>query len=175
MLPCPPPGDLPNPGIKPRSPALRADSLLSEPPGKPLKPTGRQLSLGEANRRGEGGVSPQAWQCQMGSEILRSSRPQARVPILLSYPPWGREPGQAPSYRPLRPLIREYHLAPAVCQVFSARTLVWGKAQTSAKDYGGVAGLVGGGPCKPSGVLFSLPLGTTLSLSQSSTVLLVVT
>ena len=34
-LPCPPPGDLPNPGIQPRSPALRADSLLSEPPGKP--------------------------------------------------------------------------------------------------------------------------------------------
>ena len=32
---CPPPGDLPNPGIKPRFPALRADSLLSEPPGKP--------------------------------------------------------------------------------------------------------------------------------------------
>ena len=32
-LPCPPPGDLPNPGIEPRSPALQ-DSLLSEPPGK---------------------------------------------------------------------------------------------------------------------------------------------
>ena len=29
------PGDLPNPGIEPRSPALRADSLPSEPPGKP--------------------------------------------------------------------------------------------------------------------------------------------
>ena len=27
------PGDLPNPGIKPRSPALQADSLPSEPPG----------------------------------------------------------------------------------------------------------------------------------------------
>ena len=26
-LPCPPPGDLPNPGIKPRSPTLQADSL----------------------------------------------------------------------------------------------------------------------------------------------------
>ena len=34
-LPCLPPGDLPNPGIEPRSPALQADSLLSEPPGKP--------------------------------------------------------------------------------------------------------------------------------------------
>ena len=28
-------GDLPNPGIKPRSPVLQADSLPSEPPGKP--------------------------------------------------------------------------------------------------------------------------------------------
>ena len=28
------PGDLPNPGIKPGSPALQADALLSEPPGK---------------------------------------------------------------------------------------------------------------------------------------------
>ena len=35
-LPWPPPGDLPNPGIKPRSPALQAgDSLPFEPPGKP--------------------------------------------------------------------------------------------------------------------------------------------
>ena len=35
-LACPPPGDLPNPGIEPRSLALQADSLLSEPPGKPI-------------------------------------------------------------------------------------------------------------------------------------------
>ena len=34
-LPCPPPGDLPNPGIKSRSPALKVDSLPSEPPRKP--------------------------------------------------------------------------------------------------------------------------------------------
>ena len=34
-LPCPPPGRLPNPGIKPRSPALQADYLPSEPPRKP--------------------------------------------------------------------------------------------------------------------------------------------
>ena len=30
-LPCPPPGDLPDPGIEPGSPALQADSLPSEP------------------------------------------------------------------------------------------------------------------------------------------------
>ena len=29
------PGDLADPGIEPASPALQADSLLSEPPGKP--------------------------------------------------------------------------------------------------------------------------------------------
>ena len=34
-LPCPSSEDLANPGIKPRSPALQADSLTSEPPGKP--------------------------------------------------------------------------------------------------------------------------------------------
>ena len=34
-LPFPSPGDLPNPGIKPGSPALQADSLPPEPSGKP--------------------------------------------------------------------------------------------------------------------------------------------
>ena len=33
-LPCPSPGDLSNPGIEPRSPALQAGSLPLEPPGK---------------------------------------------------------------------------------------------------------------------------------------------
>ena len=44
-LPCPPPGDLPNPGIEPRSPALQADSLPSEPPGKPKNTGVGSLSL----------------------------------------------------------------------------------------------------------------------------------
>ena len=34
-VPFPFPGDLPDPGIEPGSPALRADALPSEPPGKP--------------------------------------------------------------------------------------------------------------------------------------------
>ena len=48
-LPFPPPGDLPNPGIKPMSPALQVRSLLSEPP---VRPSSRQLHLptsGEKN------------------------------------------------------------------------------------------------------------------------------
>ena len=35
VLPCLPPGDLPNPGIEPRSPVLQVDSLPPESPGKP--------------------------------------------------------------------------------------------------------------------------------------------
>ena len=36
-LPFPPPGDFPNPGIEPVSPALQADSLSTEPWGKHVK------------------------------------------------------------------------------------------------------------------------------------------
>ena len=39
-LPFPSPGALPDPGIELGSPALQADALPSEPPGKPLKPNG---------------------------------------------------------------------------------------------------------------------------------------
>ena len=35
-LPCPSAADLPKPGVKPRSPALLADSLPSELPGNPI-------------------------------------------------------------------------------------------------------------------------------------------
>ena len=40
-LPFPSPGDLPYPGIESGSPALQADSLLSEPPGKFFKRMGK--------------------------------------------------------------------------------------------------------------------------------------
>ena len=33
-LPFPSPGNLPNPGIEPKPPAMQEDSLLTEPPGK---------------------------------------------------------------------------------------------------------------------------------------------
>ena len=39
-LPFLSPGDLPNPGIEPGSPALDADALTSEPPGKPINKEG---------------------------------------------------------------------------------------------------------------------------------------
>ena len=40
--PFPSPGDLPNPGMEPRSPALQADSLPAEPQGKPLVQWGKR-------------------------------------------------------------------------------------------------------------------------------------
>ena len=45
-VPFPSPGDLPHPGIEPGSPALEADALASEPPGKPSKrPPNRSMLL----------------------------------------------------------------------------------------------------------------------------------
>ena len=51
-LPCPPPGDLPNPGIEPRSPASQADSLpvgLFSTKSKKKK----KVTQGIENERGE--------------------------------------------------------------------------------------------------------------------------
>ena len=39
-LPFPSPGDLPDPGMEPLSPALQAEALPSEPPGKPINTKG---------------------------------------------------------------------------------------------------------------------------------------
>ena len=51
-LPCPPPGDLPNPGIEPASlmsPALAGRSFTTEPPGNPS-----ELKMSESSgRKGE--------------------------------------------------------------------------------------------------------------------------
>ena len=44
-LPFASPGDPPNPGIEPGSPALQAAALPSEPPGKPLIPCKVRQSL----------------------------------------------------------------------------------------------------------------------------------
>ena len=54
-LPCPPPGDLPNPGIEPRSPALQADALPSEPPGKHSYLWLKYLKVGATTKWDHGG------------------------------------------------------------------------------------------------------------------------
>ena len=46
-LPFSPPGDLPGPGMEPRSPALQADSVPSQPPGKALWVWGQRPGNGK--------------------------------------------------------------------------------------------------------------------------------
>ena len=50
-LPSPSLGNLPDPGSEPRSPALQADSLPSEPPGKP-----QRHKLGYETEKGSIGI-----------------------------------------------------------------------------------------------------------------------
>ena len=45
----PSPGDLPNPGIEPRSPTLQADSLPSEPPGKISEDTKSESEVAQSS------------------------------------------------------------------------------------------------------------------------------
>jgi len=46
-LPFPSPGNLPDPGIESGSPALEADALTSEPPGKPKTKMVQKLKIEE--------------------------------------------------------------------------------------------------------------------------------
>ena len=57
-LPLPSPEDLPNPGIKPRSPTLQADSLPAEPQGKPR------------GRNPEKAFKELGWKAQFGIEEM---------------------------------------------------------------------------------------------------------
>ena len=52
-LPCPPPGDIPNPGMKPRSSTLLVDCLPSKPPGKPKNTGVGSLSFSSQQERGK--------------------------------------------------------------------------------------------------------------------------
>ena len=45
-LPFPPPGDLPDPGTEPASPAFAGRFLTTEPPGRPIGQTSRQVRVG---------------------------------------------------------------------------------------------------------------------------------
>ena len=126
---------------------MQADSLLSEPPGKPLRPTGRQLSLGEANESGDGGASPQAWQCRVGSEILDPAGPRPHPQTPISFPHGEGSLGRCLRIGPFAHSSMNI-IWRLLCARCSQPTLVWGKAQPLAKDYGGVAGLVGWGSFK---------------------------
>ena len=70
VLLCPPPGDLPNPGIEPGSPALQADSLLPDGMGQEEQKPGHCHSSQRSNSRrtsrdceSETGALDQAGKC----------------------------------------------------------------------------------------------------------------
>ena len=85
-LPFPSPGDLPDPGVEPGSPALEADALTSEPPGKIVTikdtkvsiPWSQSLSL-----EGEEGAS-QPW-CP---PIPFGRKPQVDIPLTVQGAHW---------------------------------------------------------------------------------------
>ena len=80
-VPFPSPGDLPNPGIEPGSPALQEDALPSEPPGKlarmtalnfrclaPFRPFNQTLSCGCIPGTSQiAPTVPHAWQARIPS------------------------------------------------------------------------------------------------------------
>ena len=71
-LPFPSPGDLSNPGIKSESPALQADSLQSEPPGKPKNTGAGSLFLLQGSLPNPG-IKP-------GSPALQADSISAELP-----------------------------------------------------------------------------------------------
>ena len=90
-LPFPSPGDLPDPGIEPRSPTLQADSLSCEPSGQLAQPLIRTQHVKVTNRghppRGQGGAEQAVktflcsnlWFSELqASEIGRASLPRNR-------------------------------------------------------------------------------------------------
>ena len=84
-------GNLPDPGIEPRSPTLQADALPSEPPGKPQESGGvSQVALAVRTLPAAGvrhtGLIP-GWEDPLEEGMApHSSIPARRVP-------WTEEPG----------------------------------------------------------------------------------
>ena len=79
-MPCPSPGDLPNPGTEAMSPASQADSLPSEPPGKPvlLRPVWEKERETETEGEGEKEERSERRKC---SYMAIPFGPRSNVPI----------------------------------------------------------------------------------------------
>ena len=73
-LPFPPPGDLPDPGIEPASPALAGGFFTTKPPGK-LHNLCREMNLKERKWVVTGGFYPQLW----APRLLRSRHNQGQA------------------------------------------------------------------------------------------------
>ena len=68
-LPSPSPGDLPDSGIQPGSPALQADSLPSQPPGRPLCPEWPPQSMAAPRDQGRGSPGEGTGEGQVREEL----------------------------------------------------------------------------------------------------------
>ena len=81
-LPCPPPRDFPNPRTEPRSPALQADTLPSESPGKPKNTGVGSLAL----RQGIFLIQESNWGLLHCRQILyQLSHKRAKYPLITSH------------------------------------------------------------------------------------------
>ena len=69
-LPFPSPGDLPNPGIKPGSPTLQTGALPSEPPGKLVYQTVKNLPAMRETR-----VQSRGWEDPLKEGMATHSLP----------------------------------------------------------------------------------------------------
>ena len=92
-LPFPSPGGLPDPGVEPRSPALQADSLLTEPPGSYF--TERNLSLipnPQLLTDGSSHCFKPSWAFSAPQAVLGLSLGNHSSPLFRSYPSFHLSP-----------------------------------------------------------------------------------
>ena len=82
--PIPSPGELPNPGIEMGSPALQADSFLSQPPGKPMNTGVGSLSPGDLPNPG---IYPGSPALQVDSLL---SEPPGKLRLVIAFLPKGK-------------------------------------------------------------------------------------
>ena len=80
-MPFPSPGDLPDPGIEPRSPALQADALTSEPQ-ESLFQTKRQDKIPEELSDMKIGIYSQRVQINKDKELGRMSAQSEKLEVL---------------------------------------------------------------------------------------------
>ena len=91
-LPFPSPGDLPDPEIEPRSPALQAESLPTEPPGRPIVVS---MYVGYIyDQKMFGGYSVLVWASQVALVVKNLPANAGDVRDVGSIPGLGRSPGK---------------------------------------------------------------------------------
>ena len=86
--PFPSPGDLPNRGIEPRSPAMQADFLLAEPPGKPKNTGADSLSLLQWIYPGRNRTGSPALQADSLPSELQKCQSKPQCGIISSWSEW---------------------------------------------------------------------------------------